>query len=311
MPSDVTMREHDRVQFITRIVFLIADSLDLETLLYVLECSSALFKIFSESPEILQIYKFRFDFVGNLGVDLLPMKLAEVHTSCKKVVSDITVSISNLYNRSGIEMDGCKTKYFLDFLGFLSKIGSKTYQMIDLLMLEDHMSLWRRERYPADKCKTMLTENPIHFLALAIHLKHHDGYDDNSILKRRFHEVILKVKGRSNNTTDSDDTAKNINTDLEDQYFEIAYSSWGELAGAQGNPYQYRSRDIRHYERFPITDILAELDASDPSDINSNRFLNRLAFHTNTMNTMVSLRDPLLRAYTVESIVDELATNAG
>ena len=133
-----------------------------------------------------------------------------------------------------------------------------------------------------------------------------------SILKKRFCRMFSSIKEHRNvNEDNSGNLDNHINTDLEDQYFEIAYSSWGELAGAQGNPYQYRSRDIRHYERFPLTDILKELELSDDQDLESNRFLNRLMFHTNTMTTMVSLRDPLLRAYTIKSVVDELASNAG
>ena len=311
MPSVIVNRNRNKLHKITRILSLAADSFDLETLLNILEASPALFKIMEVCPEILQIYKFRFDFVSRLGVNVSTMNLTEVHSSCKHVVKNITESIAKLYNRSGNETDGCKTKYFLEFLGLLSKIGPKTSQIIDLLMLEDQMSHWRRKRYPADKSKTMLTENPVFFLALAVHIKY-QGYDDDSILKKRFCRMFSSIKEHRNvNEDNSGNLDNHINTDLEDQYFEIAYSSWGELAGAQGNPYQYRSRDIRHYERFPLTDILKELELSDDQDLESNRFLNRLMFHTNTMTTMVSLRDPLLRAYTIKSVVDELASNAG
>ena len=314
MPSSrvTTNCTYERLHLITRVLFLTADSLDLETLLNVLEVSPILFKILNESPEFLQIYKFRFNFVDNLGIDLTSVTLVEVHTSCKKVVKTIIESIAKLYNRNGNEMDGCKTKFFLDFLGLLSKIGSKTSQIIDLLMLEDQMSHWRRERYPADKSKTMLTENPIFFLALLLHIKYHD-YDDDAILKKRFYERLSKIREYRPDAEeiDIDIISSNVNTDLEEQYFEIAYSSWGELAGAEGNPYLYRSRDVRHYERFSMTDILKELEIPDSENTESDRFLSRLAFHTNTMTTMVSLRDPLLRAYTVRNIVDELAANAG
>lgn len=297
MSSTLINADYERLHLITKILSLTADSLDLETLLNVLEASSALFKILNRCPEILQIYKFRFNFVDTLGIDVMPMNLAEVHLSCKKVVKNITESIANLYNRSGNEMGGCKTKSFLEFLEMLTKVGSKTHQMIDLLMLEDQMSQWRRERYPADRNKTMLTENPILFLALALHIKYHN-YSDESILKRRFYKAVSKIKEHQSYKEIDEITSTHVNTDLEELYFEIAYSSWGELAGAQGNPYQYRSRDVRHYERFPMTDILTELEMSNSQEVESNRFLSRLTFHTNIMTTMVSLRDPLLRAFT-------------
>ena len=313
LSSKVSNNQIYRLHLVKNILYFVADSLDLETLLNLPQASSALFEILNQSPEILQIYKFRFNFVENLDINLVPMNLSEVQTVCSEFVKNMIERIANLYNRNGNETDGCKTKYFIEFLEILSRLSPKIYQIVDILMLEDRLSqLRRRESYPSLRDKTMLYENPILFLALLIHIKSHD-YDEDSILKQKFRSILFKISDQNqdiarNNSSNSINNGNNLNINLNEQFYEISYSSWGELSGMLGNPYQYRSRDIRHYERFSISDISRELDTTN---IESNRFVNCLYFHTNKMKTMVSLRDPLLRAYTIKDIVDELATNAG
>ena len=313
LSSKVSNNQIYRLHLVKNILYFVADSLDLETLLNLLQASSALFEILNHSPEILQIYKFRFNFVENLDINLVPMNLSEVHTVCSEFVKNMIERIANLYNRNGNETDGCKTKYFIEILEILSRLSPKIYQIVDILMLEDRLSqLRRRESYPSLRDKTMLYENPILFLALLIHIKSHD-YDEDSILKQKFRSILFKISDQNqdiarSNSSNSINNGNNLNINLNEQIYEISYSSRGELNGMLGNPYQYRSRDIRHYERFSISDISRELDTTN---IESNRFVNCLYFHTNKMKTMVSLRDPLLRAYTIKDIVDELATNAG
>jgi hypothetical protein len=164
LSSKVSNNQIYRLHLVKNILYFVADSLDLETLLNLLQASSALFEILNQSPEILQIYKFRFNFVENLDINLVPMNLSEVHTVCSKFVKNMIERIANLYNRNGNETDGCKTKYFIDFLEILSRLSPKIYQIVDILMLEDQMSqLRRRESYPSLRDKTMLNENPILF----------------------------------------------------------------------------------------------------------------------------------------------------
>ena len=264
-----------RLYLLARVLAICAEHLDLYSLNFLLDSSNSLRDLLCQTPEMVTIYRYRFRFLESVRSEKAGDMLS-IRNESSLFLREFAM------RKSGLSSDkGCTVEYFLDFQDYLvssTGIGDYLGDIVDLII-------------PG------LLENPILFLLLVLYMKNRNGNilsEDKSSLCRQFQQFCIQ-----------EDTISLI----DELWFEVSYSTWGQLAGHEGNPYQYRSRDIRHYERFLFADILKQLEVGK-GNVRSCHFSERLRHHAETVQ-MSSLPPPQLRAYKVKDIVAELSTNAG